>query len=29
MGTGESDVLLALVVVVILGHWLYARVVTG
>ena len=29
MGTGESDVLLALVVVVILGHWLYARVLTG
>jgi Matrixin len=29
MGTGEVDVLLALIVVVILGHWLYARVLTG
>ena len=29
MGTGESDVILALLVVVILGHWLYARVLTG
>jgi predicted Zn-dependent protease len=28
MGTGESDVILALVVVVILGHWLYACVFT-
>jgi Matrixin len=29
MGTGESDVILALLVGVILGHWLYARVLTG
>jgi hypothetical protein len=29
MGTGEADVILALLVVVILGHWLYARVFTG
>ena len=29
MGPGESDVILALLVVVILGHWLYARVLTG
>ena len=29
MGTGESDVILALVVGVILGHWLYARVLIG
>ncbi len=28
MGSGEADVLLALVVVMILGHWLYARVCT-
>jgi hypothetical protein len=29
MGPGEADVILALVVVIILGHWLYARVLTG
>jgi predicted Zn-dependent protease len=28
MGPGEADVILALVVVIILGHWLYARVCT-
>jgi hypothetical protein len=28
MGPGEADVILALLVVVILGRWLYARVFT-